>query len=31
VQLRSAIADAVQSDRERLLVERFFYKVEVPR
>jgi hypothetical protein len=31
VQLRSAIADAVQSDRERLLVERFFYKIEVPR
>lgn len=31
VQLRSAIADAVQSDRARLLVERYFYKVEVPR
>ncbi|HEX4508635.1 MAG TPA: hypothetical protein VH328_01080 [Burkholderiaceae bacterium] len=31
VQLRSAISDAVQSDRARLLVERFFYKIEVPR
>jgi hypothetical protein len=31
VQLRSAIADAVQSDRARLLVERYFYKIEVPR
>ena len=31
VQLRSTIADAVQSDRARLMVERFFYKSEVPR
>ena len=31
VQLRSSIADAVQSDRARLLVERFFYKTEVRR
>jgi hypothetical protein len=31
VELRSTIADAVQSDRARLMVERFFYKSEVPR
>ena len=31
VALRSTIADAVQSDRARLMVERFFYKSEVPR
>lgn len=31
VSLRSTIADAVQSDRERLLVERYFYKTELPR
>ncbi len=31
VQLRSSIADAVQSDRARLLVENFFYKTEVRR
>ena len=28
VQLRSSIADAVQSDRARLMVENYFYKVE---
>jgi hypothetical protein len=31
VQLRSSIADAVQSDRARLLVEGFFYKTEIRR
>ncbi len=31
VQIRSLIADAVQSDRARLLVENFFYKSEVRR
>lgn len=31
VQLRSSIADAVQSDRARLLVESFFYKTEIRR
>jgi hypothetical protein len=31
VELRSSIANAVQSDRARLMVERFFYKSEVPR
>jgi hypothetical protein len=31
VALRSTIADAVQSDRARLMVERFFYKIEEPR
>ena len=31
VQLRSSIADAVQSDRARLMVEGFFYKTEVRR
>jgi hypothetical protein len=31
VELRSSIADAVQSDRARLMVERYFYKSEVPR
>ncbi len=31
VQLRSAIADAVQSDRARLMVEGYFYKSEVRR
>jgi hypothetical protein len=31
VQLRSTIADAVQSDRARLLVENFFYKTEIRR
>lgn len=31
VQLKSSIADAVQSDRARLMVENYFYKVEVRR
>ncbi|RYF46717.1 MAG: hypothetical protein EOO27_38815 [Comamonadaceae bacterium] len=31
VQLRSAIADAVQSDRARLMVENYFYKTELRR
>jgi len=31
VQLKSVIADAVQSDRARLMVENFFYKVEARR
>lgn len=31
VVLKSVIADAVQSDRSRLFVERFFYKIEVRR
>lgn len=31
VQLRSSISDAVQSDRARLMVESFFYKVEARR
>ena len=31
VQLKSSIADAVQSDRARLMVENFFYKTEVRR
>lgn len=31
VQLKSSISDAVQSDRARLMVEGFFYKVEVRR
>ena len=31
VQIKSAIADAVQSDRARLMVENFFYKTEVRR
>jgi predicted Rdx family selenoprotein len=31
VQLKSSIADAVQSDRARLLVENYFYKVEARR
>lgn len=31
VQLKSSIADAVQSDRARLMVEGFFYKTEVRR
>ena len=31
VQLKSSIADAVQSDRARLLVENYFYKTEVRR
>jgi hypothetical protein len=31
VQLRSTISDAVQSDRARLMVENFFYKVEARR
>ncbi len=31
VQLRSTIPDAVQSDRARLMVENFFYKVEARR
>lgn len=31
VQLKSTIADAVQSDRARLMVENFFYKVEARR
>jgi hypothetical protein len=31
VQLKSAISDAVQSDRARLMVENYFYKVEVRR
>lgn len=31
VQLRSTIGDAVQSDRARLMVENFFYKVEARR
>jgi len=31
VQLKSSIADAVQSDRARLMVENIFYKVEVRR
>lgn len=31
VQLKSSISDAVQSDRARLMVENFFYKVEARR
>lgn len=31
IQLKSAISDAVQSDRARLMVENYFYKVEVRR
>lgn len=31
VQLKSSISDAVQSDRARLMVEKYFYKTEVPR
>jgi hypothetical protein len=31
VQLKSTISDAVQSDRARLMVENYFYKVEVRR
>ncbi len=31
VQLRSSIADAIQSDRARLMVENYFYKTEVRR
>ncbi|WP_146204314.1 hypothetical protein [Massilia glaciei] len=31
VQLKSSIADAIQSDRARLMIENFFYKVEVRR
>ena len=31
VQLKSAISDAVQSDRARLMVENYFYKVEARR
>jgi hypothetical protein len=31
VQLRSSISDAVQSDRARLMVENYFYKVEARR
>ncbi len=31
VQLKSTISDAVQSDRSRLMVERYFYKFEVRR
>jgi len=31
VQLKSTIADAVQSDRARLMVENYFYKLEVRR
>jgi hypothetical protein len=31
VELRSSISDAVQSDRARLMVERYFYKSEKPR
>ena len=31
VELRSSISDAVQSDRARLMVERYFYKSEIPR
>lgn len=31
VQLKSSISDAVQSDRARLMVENYFYKVEVRR
>jgi len=31
VRLRSSISDAVQSDRARLMVENYFYKVEVRR
>lgn len=31
VQLRSTISDAVQSDRARLMVENYFYKVELRR
>jgi hypothetical protein len=31
VQLKSSIADAVQSDRARLMVENIFYKVEIRR
>lgn len=31
VQLKSTITDAIQSDRARLMIENFFYKVEVRR
>ena len=31
VLLRSSISDAVQSDRARLMVENYFYKVEARR
>jgi hypothetical protein len=31
IQMKSSISDAVQSDRARLMVERYFYKVEVRR
>lgn len=31
VQLKSSIPDAVQSDRARLMVENYFYKVEARR
>ncbi|BAL23707.1 hypothetical protein [Azoarcus sp. KH32C] len=31
VQLRSVVPDAVQSDRARLMVETYFYKIELPR